>query len=53
MGVRSTLFDVCVQEKKQAAKEKLSQMEAELAAASDELKAQKEREKEHRLKSTR
>ena len=31
----------------------MSQMEAELAAASDEIKARKEREKEERIKSTR
>lgn len=41
------------QEKKQAAKQKLSQMEAELAAASDEMKAQKEKEKEDLAKTTK
>ena len=39
------------QEKKLAAKEKLSQMEAELVAASEELKSQKEEEKAKRIKS--
>ena len=40
-----------LQEKKLAAKEKLSQMEAELVTASEELKAQKEEEKAKRKKS--
>ena len=39
------------QEKKQATRERLSRMEAELAAASEEIKAQKEEELERRSKN--
>ena len=45
------LMSLAAQEKKQATKEKLTQMEAELSAASKELKARKEEETAQRHKS--
>ena len=44
MQHRSCLISTFCQEKKIATKQKISQMEAELAAASEEMKHQKEQE---------
>jgi len=46
-------FTLALQEKKQAAKQKISQMEAELEAASEEMKVRKEKEKEDRMKTVK
>lgn len=49
----SSLSTYLHQEKKQAAREKLSEMEEELKAASEELKSQEEEEKAARRKTVK